>query len=157
VVGRRDLVEQLAGQVRPSANDDACQKTVVEGLGGVGKTQLALGVAYRIRKEHPACSVFWVSAVSAATVEYAYRNIGNAPELPGFDNDKADVKDRGVDLRGCLPSSRHDYDVLTTRFQQVALELDMPTRNVLCVAEMSEIEATEILQTPLSDKQMRDT
>ncbi|KAI1839654.1 hypothetical protein JX266_014134, partial [Neoarthrinium moseri] len=91
-VGRRDLVEQLVGQVHPSANDDACQKTVVEGLGGVGKTQLALEVAYRIRRESPACSVFWVSAVSAATLENGYRDIGSALELPGLGDDKADVK-----------------------------------------------------------------
>ncbi|KAI1879675.1 hypothetical protein JX265_002629 [Neoarthrinium moseri] len=144
-VGRRDLVEQLVEQVRPSANEDACQNTVVKGLGGVGKTQLALEVAYRTRKEHPACSIFWVSAVSAATFENTYRDIGNALELPGLDNDKADVKglvkaalekypgswlliidnandvdllfgDGGVDLRGCLPSNRYGSVFLTTRF-----------------------------------------
>ncbi|KAI1839929.1 hypothetical protein JX266_013863 [Neoarthrinium moseri] len=185
-VGRRDLIEQLVGQVHPSANDDACQKTVVEGLGGVGKTQLALEVAYRIRRESPACSVFWVSAVNAATLENGYRDIGSALELPGLDDDKADVKglvkaalgkcpgswlliidnaddvdllfgDDGVNLRGCLPSSPHGSVLLTTRFHQVAVELDVPTRNILRIAEMSEDEAIEMLQTALSDKQMRDT
>ncbi|KAI1839251.1 hypothetical protein JX266_014538, partial [Neoarthrinium moseri] len=104
-VGRRDLVEQLVGQVHPSANDDACQKTVVEGLGGVGKTQLALEVAYHIRRESPACSVFWVSAVSAATLENGYRDIGSALELPGLDDDKADVKGLVKAALGKCPGS----------------------------------------------------
>jgi hypothetical protein len=46
-----------------------CQKAAIFGLGGVGKTQVALQLAYWTKKYQPEFSVFWVSALSNATFE----------------------------------------------------------------------------------------
>ncbi|RYP03604.1 hypothetical protein DL764_005034 [Monosporascus ibericus] len=91
-VGREPILQQLLERIPPSANKNDCQRTAVEGLGGVGKTQVALEAAYRVRDEHPACSVFWVPAVDFISFEKAYRKIGKALGVQGLDDDKADVK-----------------------------------------------------------------
>lgn len=59
-VGREHALKRLLQLVPPSHERDNCQRTVVEGLGGVGKTQIALEVVYRIRDEYPDCHIFCV-------------------------------------------------------------------------------------------------
>jgi hypothetical protein len=44
-------------------------KAAVNGLGGIGKTQLVLELAYRTNERCPDCSVFWQPAMSLNTVE----------------------------------------------------------------------------------------
>ncbi|KAF4540233.1 uncharacterized protein LTHEOB_9329 [Lasiodiplodia theobromae] len=39
-----------------------CQTVAISGLGGVGKTQVALQFAYAVKEDHPEFSVFWVQA-----------------------------------------------------------------------------------------------
>ncbi|KAF2658061.1 hypothetical protein K491DRAFT_690412 [Lophiostoma macrostomum CBS 122681] len=64
----------------------------VYGLGGCGKTALALEMAYRVREKNPTCAVLWVPAVSQESFELAYREIGIRLRIPGIADDKADVK-----------------------------------------------------------------
>jgi tetratricopeptide (TPR) repeat protein len=52
-----------------------CQKIAVVGLGGIGKTQVALRFAYSVFKKHPDVSIFWVSALSTEAFEQAFREI----------------------------------------------------------------------------------
>ena len=52
-----------------------CQKLAVFGLGGVGKTQFALQLAYWAKTHQPAYSIFWAPALSDATFEQAYMEI----------------------------------------------------------------------------------
>ena len=47
----------------------------IVGLGGIGKTQVALGFAYSVLKKHAGFSVFWVAAVSVETVEKGFEEI----------------------------------------------------------------------------------
>ncbi|RYO74783.1 hypothetical protein DL766_009441 [Monosporascus sp. MC13-8B] len=91
-IGRESILQELLERVPPSTKRDNCQRTAVEGLGGVGKTKVALEAAYRIRDQHPACSVFWVPAIDSISFEKAYREIGEALGVQGLDNDKADIK-----------------------------------------------------------------
>lgn len=51
------------------------QKLALVGLGGVGKTQVALKLAYTVKDCWPEYSIFWVPAVSGESFEQAYRNI----------------------------------------------------------------------------------
>ncbi|KAL4949897.1 hypothetical protein BDW69DRAFT_197724 [Aspergillus filifer] len=50
-------------------------KVALCGLGGVGKTQIALELAYRMRERDPTCLVFWVPCISNASVEQAFLGI----------------------------------------------------------------------------------
>lgn len=62
------------------------------GLGGVGKTQIALEIAYKIQEMSPDFAVFWVPASDASAFEQAYLNIGLALQIPGINDGKANVK-----------------------------------------------------------------
>ncbi|KAB5511638.1 hypothetical protein GE09DRAFT_924325, partial [Coniochaeta sp. 2T2.1] len=72
-------------------NKDDYQRTAVEGLGGVGKTEIALEAAFRLGGKHPNCSVFWAPAVDAATFENVYRAISRSLGVADIDEDKVDV------------------------------------------------------------------
>ncbi|KAL4862232.1 nucleoside phosphorylase domain-containing protein [Aspergillus spectabilis] len=50
-------------------------KIAICGLGGMGKTQIALELAYRICETDPRCSIFWIPCTSYASVEQAYMSI----------------------------------------------------------------------------------
>ncbi|KAK8009151.1 hypothetical protein PG991_011702 [Apiospora marii] len=91
-VGREDILAQLLERTPPTAYPDTCQRTVIEGLGGIGKTQVAMEAAYRVRDAHSDCAVFWVPAVNMTMFENTYRDIGRALEIHGMEDDKADVK-----------------------------------------------------------------
>ncbi|RYP11797.1 hypothetical protein DL767_010722 [Monosporascus sp. MG133] len=182
-VGREPILQQLLERIPPSANKDDCQRTAVEGLGGVGKTQVALEAAYRVRDQYPACSVFWVPAVDSINFEKAYREIGKALCVQGLDDDQADVKllvkaalsrdsvgswllivDNADDLKllftdpvlaDYLPFNRKGSILFTTRNHEAAVRLDI--RPIITLKEMSDAEATELLQTGLKENQTSDT
>jgi tetratricopeptide (TPR) repeat protein len=67
-------------------------KVALIGLGGVGKTQIALELAYRRREKHENCSIFWVTATSIESFEQAYLEIGGLLQIPGVADEKSDVK-----------------------------------------------------------------
>ncbi len=73
-------------------SEDACQRVAITGLGGVGKTQIALELAYRKRGINPNLSIFWVPATQPAAFEQAYQRIGECLQIPGITKDIKDVK-----------------------------------------------------------------
>jgi tetratricopeptide (TPR) repeat protein len=74
----------LFGQRSPSV--------ALVGLGGVGKTQVALELAYWARENHPEHSIFWVPALSGATFEQAYAEIAKKLAIRKAADDE-DVKE----------------------------------------------------------------
>ena len=62
------------------------------GPGGIGKTQLALELAYRAREELKSCLVFWISASDRESVYQSFTHIARRLNIPGWDDEKADVK-----------------------------------------------------------------
>ena len=91
-VGRNDMLTWLCERVPPAKGKDRCQRTAIHGLGGIGKTQLAVEAAYRTRDQDPECSIFWVSMVTANTFKTTYQDIGRKLQVPGINEDKADIK-----------------------------------------------------------------
>ncbi|KAI1330265.1 nucleoside phosphorylase domain-containing protein [Xylariaceae sp. FL0255] len=174
-VGRRDILAQLLEKIPPAANKDDCQRTAVEGLGGIGKTQIALEAAYQVRDQYPDCSVFWVSAIDLASFENAYREIGKLLQLPGINDDRADVKmlvktglsresagswlliiDNADDLEflktvlsDCLPFSRTGSIFFTTRDHRTTVKLDIVQKYIFAIPKMSDAEATDLLRKGL--------
>jgi CO dehydrogenase nickel-insertion accessory protein CooC1 len=57
------------------SSKDWTRKVAILGLGGVGKTQIALELAYRTRENNPECSVFWIPSTSMEAVEKAFVGI----------------------------------------------------------------------------------
>ncbi|MCJ1386364.1 hypothetical protein MMC17_009490, partial [Xylographa soralifera] len=61
------------------------------GLGGVGKSQLAIEYAYRIQERSPETWVFWAHTSNAARFEQSYRAIANYVKISERRNPKADI------------------------------------------------------------------
>ncbi|KAI1660474.1 TPR-like protein [Daldinia decipiens] len=91
-VGREQTLQLFLEGISPGTNQNDCQRVVLEGLGGVGKSQLALEAAYRIHEKYPGISVFWVPAISEATFVNAYREIAQQLRLKGLNDNQADIK-----------------------------------------------------------------
>ncbi|KAG7284212.1 hypothetical protein NEMBOFW57_010576 [Staphylotrichum longicolle] len=62
------------------------RKAAVVGLGGVGKTQVALQLAYWAKKHQPDFSIFWVPALSKATFEQAFAAMARKLPIPSSGN-----------------------------------------------------------------------
>ncbi|KFZ16903.1 hypothetical protein V501_02016 [Pseudogymnoascus sp. VKM F-4519 (FW-2642)] len=91
-VGRQSKLNQLITILHTEDTEEDCQRAALVGLGGVGKTQIALECAFQLQSASPTCSVFWVQASDATSFENAYRNIGQQLRIPGLDDEKGDVK-----------------------------------------------------------------
>jgi tetratricopeptide (TPR) repeat protein len=89
-IGRRNEIGALEQRL---FNTQECQKIAVVGLGGVGKTQVALHFAYSVLEKHPDVSVFWIHALSSETFEQACREIARVVGMVGTEDGKEDVKE----------------------------------------------------------------
>ncbi|KAF2030383.1 TPR-like protein [Setomelanomma holmii] len=81
---------ELVAWVRDKCAGPGARAALV-GLGGVGKSQLALQYAHSIRDTSPHTFVFWVHASTHARFEEAYRDIADQLQLPGRSDPKANV------------------------------------------------------------------
>jgi hypothetical protein len=70
-----------------------CQRLVLVGLGGVGKTQVALEFAYAVKKTRPDYSVFWMPALSMESFEQACAEVARKLGSARTAEDKEDVKE----------------------------------------------------------------
>jgi KaiC/GvpD/RAD55 family RecA-like ATPase len=64
----------------------------ISGLGGIGKTQVALQFAYFIKDNYPDLAVFWVQALSIETFEQGCREMARALGMALGPEHKEDVK-----------------------------------------------------------------
>ncbi|GAW21162.1 hypothetical protein ANO14919_106790 [Xylariales sp. No.14919] len=181
-VGREPTLGKILAKIPPSVEEDNCQRTAIEGLGGIGKTQIALEAAFRVRDMHQDCSIFWVPAVDVASFENAYRKIGHALEVKGIDADDADVKllvkdalnrestgkwlliiDNADDidlfsgnasLSNYLPSSYKGSVLFTTRDHKATVELSATS---IPIKKLERNESHMVLRTSLEKDQLHNT
>ncbi|KAK7917511.1 hypothetical protein PG985_011119 [Apiospora marii] len=66
-------------------------RTALVGLGGVGKSQLAIEYAYQVRERSPETWVFWIYASSAERYLMDLRNIADYAKLRERDDPRADT------------------------------------------------------------------
>ncbi|KAH7060960.1 hypothetical protein BKA63DRAFT_528100 [Paraphoma chrysanthemicola] len=88
-VGRTLEIAQISALL---ANESRCERVAIVGLGGVGKTQIALKFAYQQRKKHSDCAVFWIPATGVESMLEAYLKIGQQLQIPNIEQNKADVQ-----------------------------------------------------------------
>ncbi|KAL2703510.1 hypothetical protein AAEP93_004581 [Penicillium crustosum] len=67
-------------------------KVAICGLGGVGKTRLAMELVRRTKERRPECFIFWIPAISLETLERTYTRYVQALKLPGSEDPDADAK-----------------------------------------------------------------
>ncbi|KAL5116347.1 hypothetical protein ACEQ8H_005695 [Pleosporales sp. CAS-2024a] len=99
-VGRSD---ELAVMRRRLLEEKDCDKITIVGLGGIGKTQLALQFAYEIREAQPEWSIFWLPAVSMESFEQACAHIVALLGLPQAGDGKDDA---GISMKRYLSSDQ---------------------------------------------------
>ncbi|KAL2802733.1 P-loop containing nucleoside triphosphate hydrolase protein [Aspergillus granulosus] len=69
-----------------------CQKVALSGLGGIGKTQVALQFAYFVKENYPEFSIFWVQSLSMETFERGCMEIARASGIHQGQQNKEDMK-----------------------------------------------------------------
>jgi hypothetical protein len=85
-VNRGDILDQIDKRCSEPA-----ARVALVGLGGVGKSQLAIEYAHRIAAKQPDTWVFWVHAGTQARVEEGFRAIADAIKLLGRNQPKANI------------------------------------------------------------------
>lgn len=170
--GRESQLEELEKKMFREA---VSKKAAIAGLGGMGKTQIALELAYRVREKYPECSIFWIPSTSLESVEQAYMTISHMLGIQDVkpaevkskvqthlsqDNvgqwllifDNVDDIDIHSALKTYLPQSTQGRILFTTRNRKLALKL--APSNVIMVPEMDEETAVNVLQKSLIQKDL---
>ncbi|KAI1458139.1 hypothetical protein F4805DRAFT_474585 [Annulohypoxylon moriforme] len=161
--GRQDILEQLENQLRPADINTRLSSIALYGLGGIGKTQIALAYAYQRRDDLDA--ILWISAESSCSIQQCFSHAAlDALKLPKakaqayqenmvlvldwlrntpakwlliFDN----VDDHAL-LEECWPISKHGAVLVTSRDIVVAT---LPVDAGLEVNEFDMCEGAEFL------------
>ena len=169
-VGRENYIATLEESM---LSPGQASKTAICGLGGIGKTQIALELAYRMSDRDPDMSVLWIPCQSYESVEQAYMDIA---QLTGLAlHDTATVKDQvkaylshessgkwllifdnaddlemwtkgpetGPALKSLLPQKETDHILFTTRNRRLAIKL--ASSNVVQIPDMDEDTAMQML------------
>jgi tetratricopeptide (TPR) repeat protein len=178
-VGRENPIATLEDEVLGSGS---MRKIAICGLGGIGKTQIALELAYRVRDRDPEMSVFWIQCTSYESVEQAYMNLAQLIGLAHVNTaavkeqvkaylshessgkwllvyDNADDMEMwmkgtaaGPPLKRLLPQNEAGHIVFTSRNSKLAVKL--VSSNVIRIPDMDEDTALRMLRKLLIRKDL---
>ncbi|KAJ4029716.1 hypothetical protein NW761_009724 [Fusarium oxysporum] len=93
-VGRSEilyLLKSQLGDAESQSQSKGHRRAALHGLGGVGKTQIALSYAYWIQEVSQDTSVFWVHASSVEKFSESYANIANECRISGHEDPTFDA------------------------------------------------------------------
>ncbi|KAI1455276.1 hypothetical protein F4805DRAFT_468791 [Annulohypoxylon moriforme] len=177
--GRSDILSQLQEKF---IIQKECRKVAIVGLGGVGKTQVALKWAYWMKDNLPDYSVLWVPAQNDVSFEQAYTEIAKQLSIRSekgedlkelvqryLDSEAAGkwllIVDNADDyddffgpptspggLNKYLPKNDNGLILFTTRSRDVAIAAT--GSDVIDLHKMSPEEATNFLEKTLIRKQL---
>ena len=147
--GREALLEALDQHLHAEQAVVLAQAVTLHGLGGIGKTQVALEYAYQYGQRYQA--VFWIEAETIESLHVSFLRLANTLELPECSQEKQeqivvavqrwlslhpnwlliwDNVEESERLTPFLPSSPEGKMLFTTRLQMpgaMALSVEIPT------------------------------
>lgn len=77
-IGREPQLTQLEEK---AFSEDRTTKIAITGLGGVGKTQIAIELAFRTRAKYENCSIIWIPAINIESLQQAYLDVARQGTL----------------------------------------------------------------------------
>ncbi len=86
--GRDDILNVLHGFLE---NPERNPSVAIYGLGGCGKSAIAIEFAHQIRDKSSGCHVLWVSAFTVERFQESYREIARALQIPNADDLEQDM------------------------------------------------------------------
>ncbi|KAM0259327.1 hypothetical protein ACHAQJ_003358 [Trichoderma viride] len=93
-VARSEILNNIKQQFGLGQNQESPQprrRVSLYGLGGAGKTQIAIAYVYWLQEACPDVSIFWVHASNADRFRVAYTSIAEKCDVPGSKDPKADI------------------------------------------------------------------
>lgn len=92
-VGRLEILNELKDQLGHTQQKSSTSqaRASLHGLGGTGKTQIALAYVFWLQETCRTISIFWVHASSAARFRQAFASIAQEYRIPGYAEPKVDV------------------------------------------------------------------
>ncbi|TPR03470.1 hypothetical protein CAN33_000295 [Aspergillus niger] len=87
-VGREHTLSQVMERIMPLGKVHS--RVALYGLGGVGKTQIAIELAHQVHDAHPGVSVFWIHANSISRFRESYNDLIKECDIECPLNDKQD-------------------------------------------------------------------
>ncbi|KAH7018576.1 uncharacterized protein B0I36DRAFT_40929 [Microdochium trichocladiopsis] len=177
--GRTSILTQLCETCFPGGASGENQDTValfsIGGLGGIGKTQVALEFSYWVRDNMPEYSIYWISALSMDTFNQScWEILDQLGMISGEERKDLDAKKRLKDylsrspeagkwllvvdnaddvslvkeMRPYIPHSESGITLVTTRTEDVAWEISTSPA-LVNLDVMSTDEAQELLKRSL--------
>ncbi|KAJ5771865.1 hypothetical protein N7520_002394 [Penicillium odoratum] len=172
-IDNRGLCDRiLEGCLRPAS------AIALVGLGGVGKSQLAVECCYRIQEESPDKCVLWAHASNVARLQQSFQDIASLNRIPdhqdpnanpvklvsnwlrfrkwvlvldNHDNDEFFYRGRsdGPPLIAFLPCGPNGSIILTTRDRHIATKF-ANTNDILQINPMDKLAALSLVKRKLS-------
>jgi tetratricopeptide (TPR) repeat protein len=160
------------------------ERIAIFGLGGVGKTQIALELAYQTRELYPDCAVFWLAAVDMETIQRTYQEVADKLGIehanPNDDVkslvqthlskptagrwllifDNADELDMWTETKdstiGRLESflPKSDQGAIVFTTRNSRVAQYLAATDIIEIPEMSEHKATHLLRNSLTNKEL---
>lgn len=90
-VGRENVLLALEKALIQAPQTQEVKRVSLWGLGGVGKSHIAIEFAYRFRERIPGSAVIWIHAATAARFEQDFKSIAQDFHLPGRDSPQTDI------------------------------------------------------------------
>lgn len=87
-------------------DEHGCSKLAIVGLGGVGKTQLALKFAHGVSKARPEYSIFWAPAFSLQSYEKTCSDLVDELSIADTQREKGEEKDAKMLFKRHLESDK---------------------------------------------------
>ncbi|KAH7134414.1 P-loop containing nucleoside triphosphate hydrolase protein [Dactylonectria macrodidyma] len=90
-VGRAGILQDIHRRLGLGKQVKPRKRVSLHGLGGVGKTQIAIAYVYWLQENCCDVSVFWVHASNKERFRDAYASIARECNIPGHDGPKCDI------------------------------------------------------------------